>query len=1176
MYQLTPQQKAALDYKTHISLTANAGSGKTFVLSKRFVEIFLNEDVELSSIVAITFTDKAAGELNRKIANEVDERLSIETDGEKKRRLENLRRQLVSANISTIHSFCIDILREFAPEAEIDANFSPVDQSTADDLIRLSIEETINNFFAAQEKSDELKYLIRFFQSKNSFISQLENSIQHRRIIDYVAKNIYQKSENEIAQFFSDQFEVQFNKTFSDKIDRTIISLKKINEAVFKLDLINKHAVDAAEILNQIRPSIPSVQKLNLISTLAGSALTKDFSLRKQKYLSKNREEYINEIQFVESTLEDLANFLSVDFSKQADEELAKFGKAFLIVYNYAVNLYTEKKKKSGYLDFEDILLHTQKILLIEDVKNYLSKKFRFIMIDEYQDTNELQYEIFMPILDNLQSGNLFVVGDEKQSIYMFRNAEPEVFEKTKSEIRLHKNEGQLLSLPHSFRMAPPLVLFTNLLFKNLFGNANPVFNEVEHNDLICAKDETESGNVEILLADSGKGQTESEMVAKRILLLISSSQNNFLQLKDIAILCRKRSAFAELEKSFVQHKIPFTVIGGKGFFQRQTIYDVYNYLSFLLNKEDDAALVGVLRSPFFNVSDLQLYEISLEKGNTFFEKTAKFAEAHQQMKYVFEKLKENLRIAFSIETYLLIRKIFLESGYWSVIAAKQNSTQELANVEKLLFLARNFSKKSFKNLYDFTIFLRDAINDSEDEGQAQVAKDENTVKFLTIHQAKGLEYKAVFLYGCNNITQSDAVKSKSISVDKNFGLLAKVPVNQNYFQKESTPQIVSWYNYSIHRKNVAEMKRLLYVGVTRAINYLFISASHKNLVVKKNSFLDLFARGLNTDFMPSEIVLQSDVSFMKFSDDKHDLLSKQISLSIPIKNEIDLQVVELAEDVELLQPKINLTERISDVPSNEIISATKISMFTQCPVKYQLTYELGYSTIYKLVKDRTNEYEFNFNEDDELRRFGQLRGRIIHAALKEELNAEKIRNFITGNLLAEEINDPNTREKLIDSITTELESFYESCSFKEISSQREYRNEFEVYCKEHDHFLYGIIDKLILEKDRLIILDYKTDNIPAEKLMQRSEDYFHQLTFYAYILSKLFLDYSIFELRLIFLKHSEDKIIRSVNHSDLNIFSLGLNQSIHKIYSGEFSPNLNHCSKCHFALDGNKCVKTN
>ena len=129
MNELTQHQRAALNYKEHISLTANAGSGKTFVLSKRFVEIAINEDVPLRNLVAITFTEKAASELYKKISEEIESGINSTNDLDSRKKLNRLRRQLVSANISTIHSFCIDILKEFPAEAQIDANFTPIDKT---------------------------------------------------------------------------------------------------------------------------------------------------------------------------------------------------------------------------------------------------------------------------------------------------------------------------------------------------------------------------------------------------------------------------------------------------------------------------------------------------------------------------------------------------------------------------------------------------------------------------------------------------------------------------------------------------------------------------------------------------------------------------------------------------------------------------------------------------------------------------------------------------------------------------------------------------------------------------------------------------------------------------------------------------------------------------------------
>ena len=207
-------------------------------------------------------------------------------------------------------------------------------------------------------------------------------------------------------------------------------------------------------------------------------------------------------------------------------------------------------------------------------------------------------------------------------------------------------------------------------------------------------KKKIKKGTAELILADSTTDNSESDLVAKRIMQLLSDEKDDSITYKNIAILCRKRNSFVELEESFVRFGIPFTIIGGKGFYQRQTIYDVYNYLSFLLNTENDAALIGILRSPFFNISDLQLYQISLDEGNSFFEKLEIKSVSDSEIKFAVEKLKENIKIAFGMEISSLIRKLLLESGYWAVIAAKQNSPQELANIEKLLTLARGYSKK--------------------------------------------------------------------------------------------------------------------------------------------------------------------------------------------------------------------------------------------------------------------------------------------------------------------------------------------------------------------------------------------------------------------------------------------------------------------------------------------------
>ena len=232
MANLTEYQAKALDYKNHISLTANAGSGKTFVLANRYIKILTEEDISLRSIAAITFTDKAAGELYSKIAKLIDEKISVSTDAREKRKLENIRSQLVSANISTIHSFCIDILREHPVEAGLDANFTAVDEPTSAELIELSVEEMIKNAIKDESHSEDLKYLIRLFASKNLFAREIISLIKDRKNVLGIAGRIYSKSEEEISGFFRKIFYEFAEKIFADRIPSLLESLKNLNGAV--------------------------------------------------------------------------------------------------------------------------------------------------------------------------------------------------------------------------------------------------------------------------------------------------------------------------------------------------------------------------------------------------------------------------------------------------------------------------------------------------------------------------------------------------------------------------------------------------------------------------------------------------------------------------------------------------------------------------------------------------------------------------------------------------------------------------------------------------------------------------------------------------------------------------------------------------------------------------------
>lgn len=1168
--ELTSFQKKALDYSKHISLTANAGSGKTFILSKRYVEIACTENINLNNIVAITFTEKAASELYKRISKEIDEKYSASAEAGERRKLSKIRRQLVSANISTIHSFCISILKEHPLEAGIDANFLPIDPVMSKELIELSINEFINKNLG-DESDENLKELLRIFGSKSLFASKVFSLIEKRKKIVSLAENLYTRSIDEIAGYFHDTFDQFFSEILDENFDEFIYSLARINDKVLGDKSDNTFALEVVPLLTKLKSATEVNEKFLVLTQITEQAFTRDLTVKARGYLKKQFQEDLSEdVNIVQEYLQKLKGFEISEQREEREKELAHFGKILTEVFLKINEIYEFRKRQGGYLDFEDLLLLAKKILLNENVKQKLGEKYKYIMIDEYQDTNEIQYEIFMPILNNLLQGNLFVVGDEKQSIYKFRDADLELFTRTKNDIS-NKNEGKgLLKLPHSFRVSPPIALFANKLFEELFREPKLAYNEVGASELICASKD-KPGEIEFLITDKKEGPEEAEIVARKILALIKDKPE--LTFSDIAILCRKRNSFGELEKKFNEYNIPLNIMGGKGFYQQQIVIDVFNYLSFMTNPDNDLALTGLLRSPFFNISDTDLFKVSLEKESGFWNKLKKYSGSNnEKFDLKIKRIEENISLINKIEIGRMIRKILKESGYWSIIADSQNADQDIANLNKLIRVANNYSTQSYKTVFDFLEYLKDSMESLSDEGQAAVDSGNEAVQIMTIHQSKGLEFKAVFLYNCNDTVESSKIIAKSVSVDGKFGILTKLPPEKNYFLKYEAAPVVNMVDYIEGKKEVAEVKRLLYVAVTRAVNYLFISAT-KGKSFSKNSFIDLIYKGLKIDEESDYHLL---IGGLKFLQDANTDVEESLQVRIPINDSVDLQEIPEPDKNQEKGKQIILSQQIDDYAKREIISASKVAVFSQCKRKYELTYEFGYSKLFMKFYDLINNYEFHAKEEDSAGSLSAVKGRVIHKVLEEEIAPERISEFIpkyineeTGDLIVTE----EDKNNLLKIISTDLEKYYESESYKYIKEFSEYYNEFEVYSKEGENYLYGIIDKLIFADDKAAIVDYKTDDIEKDEINERGEIYLPQLQFYAYLISKLYPEKRKFEVRLIFIKHPEKNFVKEYSVEEITEFKNVIDNYVTSIKNKTFEENRKHCHKCYFFLNKKMCI---
>jgi len=1193
MSELTPHQQKALISEGHLALTANAGSGKTFVLARKYLDILLKEKVEVSNVAAITFTEKAASELYYKISLLIEEKIKISKKIVEKKKLEKIRRQLVSANISTIHSFCIDILKQFPVEAQLDARFVPIDENLSNELIEISVEEMIRSAFDDKLIIEDIKYLIRIFSSKSKFETEIVRLIKNRKNVFVVKENIYNNDEKHIQEYFSKIFNEYFLLIWERNKNIFLKSISEINSVVLENDRNNQAAIDISHLIGELQTKNDIVSILYGISQIKSIAFTKNVSIRKKGYLKTDLNESLSEeISITEEMMSDLSKFELSAVHKKIELSLAKFSLSVLDFFDQALMIYENKKKAEGFVDFEDILLHTKILLENHDVQRALVGKFKFIMVDEYQDTNEIQYQIFLPILDYLKSGELFIVGDEKQSIYKFRDAEIEIFNLTKDNIKTESGDENLLSLPDSFRMTPAVCTFTNLVFKKLFSNPDVLYGEVLNTELVCARSDNVNGNIELLMPrinNSDEIVEESDLVANKILKI---QKDGIYSWKDICILFRKRKNFDELEKSFLKRDIPYAIVGGRGFYQRQTISDLFNYLSFLADENNSTALVGILRSPFFSISDSKLYEISLQKGSGFWRKFKSYVNNKKEFQNILTILEENIKLSSSIELPQLLKKLIADQNYLAVLTSRLDGTQELANLDKLISITRNFNSKGFRNLYDFINHLKDSISGLQDEAQASFSANKDAVQLMTIHQSKGLEFPIVFIYKTAETGLSSSLKSGQIKVDKKFGLLAKLPIDDNYFEEYESAPIISIHNYLESRKNLAELKRLLYVAVTRAKDELYISAStEEGKSFSKDSFISLLSLGLNDKFDGDEIVIKDNLDYLIESNGAYKTKSEKIEFAIPIISELDSlespvrEIPPLSKDYKFDIKKFTAAEK------GEIISASKVSIYSQCPLKYFLTYEIGFAKLKadelsynKMLVDRDiSNIQKNYSEEDENIEFSTEQnetinfnsadyGKLIHSILEKEIPIDNLKSDLNAEGKSEEDNS-GIIDYPFEKIKIDLSNYFESSTYKRIKSYKDYKNEFEIYAKEDEYFLHGIIDKIIFDGKKLIIFDYKTDDINAKDVEKRAEYYLMQLKFYLYIATKLFKGFDFYEGNLLFIKHPDRPVSIFYDDKEIIMLQKEIKSIIDSLRNRNKEKNYAHCKMCTYSAFTKECI---
>jgi ATP-dependent helicase/nuclease subunit A len=781
--RLTPEQALAVDTSDSRIVTAGAGSGKTTVLTRRYL-LYLASGIRPEEIVAITFTKKAAREMRERIQRA----LSQEVAGASGTALEywkGLRDELPAAQITTIHGFYAALLRDYPLETGIDPGFAVLDEADAAFLRR----QAAIKLMGSLDKHPAQELLIRVMGAE---ALEEEGGLAAKLVQVYTALVNQGLDPLEVACAPAQEDWRQCRLDFLSLVagEGDIISKLKGRD---DLTLLRSQFTRLAPMLQDTADAqgllaiLPALKEAANLGPGVAPNLHKDF-MKQGAALCRR--------------------LLSVAISPLIGEAFREL----LCMYSQT---YSNLKQEAKGLDFNDLQFRVKQLLSDHSqVRREIQSRFRRFMIDEFQDTDSLQKEIIWLLVG--QGGDvgdsLFIVGDEKQSIYRFRGADVGIFGRVRQDLT-GVNPQRAVVITANFRSRPGLINLVNQFFAQLMVEEES--EDIPYHPLKPVRSGPQYSAEFIPLAKEGPSQEAviSQRLRKMVEaqeLMIGDDQPRPVAWGDIAILIRSRTRLADLERHLRLAGIPYVVVGGIGFFRRPEILDLVNLLRVLAYGLDKIALTAVLRSPLFGISDAALICLAGAGGGNIEGLT-------QEEQAIYHKAIKTLEDLKGLEGTLLLPELLelalAKTGFREVVLTGFGGLQALANIEKLLDMARTFHRKGFQSTGDFLSYL-ELVGQGNGEGEAVVdSEGENVVRIMTIHASKGLEFPVVVIPGAQSRSKSSAPQAL---LDGSGSLVTK--------QAWDCP------SYEICRKLYAsqeakEAKRLLYVAMTRAQDYLVVTA---------------------------------------------------------------------------------------------------------------------------------------------------------------------------------------------------------------------------------------------------------------------------------------------------------------------------------------------------------------
>ena len=867
----TSAQKEAISFSdNNLLVAAGAGSGKTGVLVERIIRKITDDSrpVSIEQLLVVTFTNAAANEMRQRIGKALE---NAAADG-------NVRalQQLIllnQASITTLHSFCLNLLHLYFYHLNLDPAFQIAKEAEMD-LLKEDVLETLLEEKYQEEDAIYLDLVACYGgkedeQLKNFLLQLYEYSCSFPQPIDWL--------EQLAAQFAAPLTED--TAWVKDLLQEAKIDMQEAVRLLTEgITLAQEYGFMA--YLEQLEQEKESIQ--DLLSSQSWSMVQKAFGAEIFVRLKneKGEEEQKEKIKCLRNRAKNLVQYWQKKFFacsladyEQDIKQIAPYMAELVSLCKEFTHRFRLAKQKRNLIDFSDMEQYALQLLRQREngVADELKERFVEVMIDEYQDINDVQEAILHAVSNDK---NRFMVGDDKQSIYRFRMAQPRLFLEKKEQYAKNEN-GSMVVLQHNFRSCPNILQSVNFLFRQIMSKT---CGEISYDESVFLQSEQEDASVlpvELYILEKNVEQTEQKVLeeeqekeeaveaittakqeARVIATRIHALHEQGYNFRDMVVLMRSPRYWVKgFLEELNEQGIPVYGEDNDGYFATSEIQLLVALLQILDNAHQDIPLAAVLRSPFGRFSLDELVRIARLGQEDFYENLKEMAQKENDLA---QKCSVFLQTLHKWQTWLrtgsianFIYAVYQENHFFDWVGALPTGKQKQANLRAFYQFAKEYEEGSYRGLYGFLRFIQKIIEKGNDMGSARtVGENEDVVKIQSIHSAKGLEYKVVFVAGLGRrFNKKDS--QGSLLLHRELGIGPMYVNRKMGYMRTTLPREAMVRR--LQAEAIAEEMRILYVALTRAKEKLVLIGSLRNLHFAVGQWL-LSAKETNWSIPPSLI----------------------------------------------------------------------------------------------------------------------------------------------------------------------------------------------------------------------------------------------------------------------------------------------------------------------------------